>query len=453
MTKPRSKRPRRNNGNNVPTLSLNTHIEKLVKDQLAKLGPKRLYSERDSEFETESEDEFPDLRPTQRPTLAGVGHASAPSQNKKPPEYASQAVILEGVADEIKRHPIKLSKAFSESKPNVELKQGGLRGTASGDVLVIPKNPKDCNSLLKENAFPANCPLGPRVKARLPKSQTVTHQVIIKGVDPSVTDEEMEEILQRQQLPFKSFKRIQSRARNEPTDLIRLILNDENEKKKLLKFGINLDQAHFKCLQANEDKKTFPKVNQCYKCQEVGDHLANSCPNEQKCVLCAGPHRKAECTVTKEQYKCANCGKNHASWDQGCEVIMNEMNGKRKPTMAQVASATVTPAMLDGVVQNIMEGLSMIVAETVSRCLCELTLDFQNKTLNKSNLPARVDKISSVVAKATSRAKVANKQYAISEDKVKSFIRSKCFHPHALAATSQTPQVASTSSQQSQHGS
>ena len=133
---------------------------------------------------------------------------------------------------------------------------------------------------------------------------------------------------------------------------------------------------------------------------------------------------------------------------------MNEINGRRKPTMAQVASATVTPAMLDGVVQNIMEGLSLIVAETVSRCLCELTLDFHNKTLSKSNLQARVDKISTVAAKATSRTKVANKQYAISEDKVKSYIRSKCFHPHALVATSHATQAtASPSSQQSQHGS
>ena len=114
--------------------------------------------------------------------------------------------------------------------------------------------------------------------------------------------------------------------------------------------------------------------------------MANACPNEQKCVLCAGSHRKTDCTATKEQYKCVNCGKNHASWDQGCEVIIKEMNGKKKPTMAQIASATVTPTMLDEVIQNIMESLSMVVAEVVSRCLCELTLDYHHQNLSKSNL-------------------------------------------------------------------
>ena len=455
MTRPRTtKRARKNN---VATQSLDSQISKLVKNQLKTLvtpqiteasHSKRLFSERDSEFESESDDEFPKLSSSTKPAPRA---AQQGTKEKKPtPEYASQAVVLEGVTDEIRRHPAKLSKAFSDTKPNVELKQGGLRQTASGHVLVIPKNPKDCNALVKENAFPENCPLGRSVKARLPKSQTVTHQVIIKGVDPSVTEEEMEEMLQRQQLPFKGHKRIHSRARNEPTHLIRLILNDEKEKKRLLKEGINLDQAHFKCIQANEDKKEYPKISQCFKCQKIGDHLASSCKSEQKCVLCAGPHRKSECTATKDQYKCANCGKNHAAWDHECEHIANEIKGKKKPTMAQIASATVTPAMLDGVIESLMEGIAMIVAEVVSRCLCELTLDLVNKSLNKSNLPARVEKVSSVAAKAATRAKVANKQFPVNEDKVKNHIRSKCFHANALSAT---PNSQQTASQPSQHGS
>ena len=452
MTRQRAtKRAKKTTG---PLQSLDTQISKLVKNQLKSLvtpqaaeatHTKRLFSERDSEFESESDEEFPNLASAPKPASRGVKNNA--TKEKKTTEYASQAVVLEGVTDEIRRHPAKLSKAFSDTKPNVELRAGGLRQTASGNVLVIPKNPKDCNALVKENAFPANCPLGQSVKARLPKSQTLTHQVIIKGVDPSVTDEEMEEMLQRQQLPFKAQKRIHSRARNEPTHLIRLILNDEKEKKRLLKEGINLDQAHFKCIEANEDKKTYPKISQCFKCQKIGDHLSNSCKNEQKCVLCAGSHRKSDCTATKDEYKCANCGKNHAAWDHECEHIIKEINGKKKPTMAQIASATVTPAMLDGVIENLMESIAMIVAETVSRCLCELTLDLVNKTLNKSNLPARVEKVSSVAAKAATRAKIANKQFPVNEDTVKNHIRSKCFHSSALSATPNSQQMAGQSSQ------
>jgi hypothetical protein len=112
--------------------------------------------------------------------------------------------------------------------------------------------------------------------------------VIIKNVDTSVTQEEMNEILERQELPFKSAKRIISRERNAPTKMIRVILKTEDQKKKLLKEGINLDQMHFRCVPALEDTKL-------------------------KCVLCAGAHRKSDCLKTKEHCNCANCSKNHAA--------------------------------------------------------------------------------------------------------------------------------------------
>ena len=275
----------------------------------------------------------------------------------------------------------------------------------------------------------------------------MTHQVIITRVDVSVTTEELEEILQRQELPYKSFKRIHSRARNEPTEMIRLFLKEEKEKKRLLKEGINLDQTHFKCVPAKEESKTYPKINQCFKCQAVGDHQASSCPNEQKCVLCAGPHRKAECTATREQFKCANCGKNHASWSHDCEHISKEIEGKKRPTMAQVASATVTPTMLENVTQNILEGVALIVAEVVSRCLCELTLDILNNTLVKSNLPARIGTVSSVAAKAASRVKVANKHHPVNDENVKAQIMAKCFQDKPSA----TPNSSQKAGQSSHH--
>ena len=118
-----------------------------------------------------------------------------PPPQSTTPDYATQVVILTGVDPDVKKHPTRLSKVFSETKPNVELKKDGMRITASGDVLVKPKNPKDCNSLLKENAFPTTCALGTNVKARVPKSQQVTHQVVITHVDPEVTPEEIEHFL------------------------------------------------------------------------------------------------------------------------------------------------------------------------------------------------------------------------------------------------------------------
>ena len=43
---------------------------------------------------------------------------------------------------------------------------------------------------------------------------------------------------------------------------------------------------------------------QCYNCQRMG-HTAKTCKSQVRCMLCAGPHKKNECTVSDEtEYKC-----------------------------------------------------------------------------------------------------------------------------------------------------
>jgi hypothetical protein len=344
-------------------------------------------------------------------------------------DYASQAVLLDGVKDEIKNHPMRLSKAFAAAKSEVQIK--GLRKTASGAVLVLPKDPKDCNVLLKEGATWG--PLGDAVKARLPKSQTVTHQVVIKGVDIEVTMEEIEEVLKLQKLPYKAVKRIPSREREKPTEMVRLILTQEDEKKRLLKQGIYLDQVHFKCVPAKEDTQNFPKVLQCFNCQKIGDHLASECKNELKCVLCSGPHRKADCKAEKAEYKCANCNQNHASWSAECKLIQTARKAKEKPSMAQIALATVTPVLLSAtietIVDSIKESIALIVSEVVSRCLCELTIDFVGGKLSKNNLPMKVDKVAKDSASATNNYMkcIGTQGKLVQVDLVQQTTRGKCF--------------------------
>ena len=141
--------------------------------------------------------------------------------------------------------------ALKTLKPDLAIKS--VRKTASGAMLIHPKEPKDCNSLLKVNAFALNSVLGLDVKARLPKSQTITHQVIIKDIDADITEDEVKEILDRQKLPYSNVKRIWSRQRNGPSNMMRLILKDEAKKKHLLKNNLYLDEMIFKCVPAKED--------------------------------------------------------------------------------------------------------------------------------------------------------------------------------------------------------
>ena len=427
---------KRKKGKSPVSIDIDQAVSSIVNDRLKDLlgasvnSPssvrgKRLSSERDDD---DDEDVTPPQKQPKQTPLTPAGK----------PDYASQVVILENVDESIKKHPSRLSEAFTKAKPNVTLRPDGLRMTASGDILVKPKNPKDCNSLLKENAFPATCALGSNVKARVPKGQQVTHQVIIKNVDVEVTQDEMDEILSRQNLPFKSAKRIHSRQLDAPTKMIRLVLKDEDTKKKLLRDGINLDQMHYKCVPALEDSKTFPKVLQCFKCQQIGDHHASSCTNEQKCVLCSGPHRKSECKAKKESFKCANCDGTHASWSHECPRMQEAIKMKKTPTMAQVASATVTPAHLQQVIQEIKESIVLLITEVVSRSMCELVYEIQERNVSKLGLPLKVATIATCATNAANKLKFGPATLPIDAQSVKEKVVEKCFQPKTT--TPEAPQ-------------
>jgi hypothetical protein len=222
--------------------------------------------------------------------------------------------------------------------------------------------------------------------------------------------------------------------------MIRLILKDEDTKKKLLRNGINLDQMHYKCVQALEDLKNFPKVLQCYNCQHIGDHMSGACKEEQKCVLCSEPHRKSECMATKDKYKCANCSGFHAAWSQECPRLREAIDMKKKPTLAQVASATVTPALLQQVLQEVKESIVMIIAEVVSRSICELVLEITGKNVSKLALPLKVASISSYAVNAANKLKFGTASNPVENLLVKDRVMEKCFPKNSPAETpSQNP--------------
>jgi ribosomal protein L12E/L44/L45/RPP1/RPP2 len=128
---------------NVDSL-ISTLVAKKVKDALADVATssgatprqpataarnKQLFSER-SESDAE---ETPGT-----PSSDAINDAVPPPQKKQTTEansttkYASQVVILEGVKDEVKNHPTRLSQAFAAAKPDVKIK--GMRLTATNST-------------------------------------------------------------------------------------------------------------------------------------------------------------------------------------------------------------------------------------------------------------------------------------------------------------------------------
>ena len=294
--------------------------------------------------------------------------------NQQQKTYKTQVVILEGVSDSLKKHPARLSRALNETKPNLKISK--IRITASNAVLIEPQSPKDCCSLLKDGAFPSNCPLGASVKARLPRENTITHQVIIKGLDGDITEEEIIEMLDRQELPHSGVKRIKSRQRNCDTEMVRLFLKSEEKKKELLRKGILLDQMSFKCVAAKEDlekKLTF----QCYNCQVWNDHKTFQCEKPTKCVICGGPHKKAECDKTKNEAKCCNCDGDHAAWSTFCPSYKASLTEKKSYSAA--TSQSIKPSLIkeeiqkamDTIIASIKKQIAVIVAEVVTRAFLD----------------------------------------------------------------------------------
>ena len=102
--------------------------------------------------------------------------------------------------------------------------------------------------------------------------------------------------------------------------------------------------------------------------------------------------------------------------------------------MAQVASATMTPTMLNDVVNKIKEHIALVVAEVVARCLSELTLDLVNRILSKATLPVKVATVANNAVKAANKANFGTQM--IDALAVKENIVRICFPPPASEAKS-----------------
>ena len=197
--------------------------------------------------------------------------------------------------------------------------------------------------------------------------------------------------------------------------------------------------------KSREDTKTHPKITQCFKCQVIGDHQSGACNNQQKCVLCAGPHRKAECTVKKEEYKCANCSGSHAAWAEECPKRQEAVRLKKTPTFAQISSATVTPEVIKEVMQELKESIVMLVTEVVARSICELVYEITDRKISKVGLPLKVGAISNYATAAANKLKFGTATKPIDGKLIKERIVKKCFPESATEPAHANSQKAGTS--------
>ncbi|KAG5863676.1 hypothetical protein JTB14_002743 [Gonioctena quinquepunctata] len=139
---------------------------------------------------------------------------------------------------------------------------------------------------------------------------------VVRDVDKIYTDEDLTEHFEETDLAFSKCWRIFSRARGEPTKMIRVIPHDPNSYSDKIARGIFIYGRIHRC-EPSTTAISKPLIKYCNKCCKSG-HLYDECQERKMlCPFCGGEHRSAECKQTSEP-KCLNCQGLHPAFSHKC---------------------------------------------------------------------------------------------------------------------------------------
>ena len=105
------------------------------------------------------------------------------------------------------------------------------------------------------------------------------------------------------------------------TGTIKINFKDEATFKNAIEARIKIREQRYMM----EEYKHQPKVIKCNRCQKFG-HIERLCNSTRpKCGKCSTEdHETNDCTIEKENYKCAHCLKNHITGDKSCDVMRSK---------------------------------------------------------------------------------------------------------------------------------
>lgn len=147
-------------------------------------------------------------------------------------------------------------------------------------------------------------------------------KLIIRGLPPTISEEEILAELQEMQFPAMSvrqFKRLQVDPITDdrskvPLPIWLVTLHNQSGIKEKMKQLTGMFNLTIKV----EDYLGSPVPVQCYKCQRFG-HKAQGCNIQPKCVKCAGSHHTKECTKDPNTpATCTNCNGSHPANFRQC---------------------------------------------------------------------------------------------------------------------------------------
>lgn len=296
------KRPRTTRYKEVGTdpLSTSNSFEKLNEE-----------SENDTDMEIGSDEETEQSKPQNRDKKA-----AATKKDKIPPIV---------VYSYLKEHMATMKQFKSQLSGEISVKMRGSR------MIIYTENVSDYQKVLqkvKESKIDFHT-------YTLENKKQVTS--ILKGLPTNISPEEIKEELAEFNLNVIDVKQFIKKIRNPQG-------NEEEYKLPIfsVKFGENTKVGDFKNIRklcyckVSWEKNVSPKlVTQCYKCQGFG-HIAINCYRSEVCTYCSKNHNFKNCTASKKEYKCINCGGNHASNDQSCERFISFATKKNNANLDEL---------------------------------------------------------------------------------------------------------------------
>ena len=195
--------------------------------------------------------------------------------------------------------------------------------TYKNNLIIIATDNQDVHDLLSSSTeWPVDA-FAKGIKF-LKKQQPNSHQLIIKGVDPTTNLSDEDIISELNDQGITNAERIINKQGN-PTTVMKLTVSNKRAYEKLLNNYVTIDLQRFRTSPA----KT---VIQCFNCQKVG-HTKFNCPNEIRCLRCGGNHSHKECN---NQLKCSNCGSAHTSCSRSCPYLKEEAKQKQENRNVQI---------------------------------------------------------------------------------------------------------------------
>lgn len=199
-----------------------------------------------------------------------------------------------------------------------------------------------------------------------PPRRQPTLSVVIRGVEPTITDSEVESELKLEGFSIIKCIRIKTKT-GEASYMVRVLTNHQETIDDLLSNGALI---YKKLCRVEPSHSSPPLPIRCEKCQTYNDHPTSKCTNNIKCGFCSESHLTKSCTNLQRPPKCTTCGEAHPTFSYKCKA--RPTAEPTKPELIVPIRTSETPAQTTRPVTSIHQPI------TIDQVLAFITVTLQN---------------------------------------------------------------------------